>query len=52
MVAGSNNLYCAGYIESSTVNTANEIVGAEFELEQIFSRKATIFISVWAQIPA
>ena len=48
-VAGSNNLYCAGYVESGTVNTANEIVGAEFEQEQhIFAQGDNLYISMGA----
>jgi hypothetical protein len=27
-VAGSNNLYCAGYVQSSPINTANRLIGA------------------------
>jgi len=48
-VAGSNNLYCAGYVESGTVNTADEIVGAEDEIEQrIFAQGDAIYISMGA----
>lgn len=48
-VAGSNNLYCAGYIETGTVNTADEIVGAEFEQEKrIFSQGDNVYISMGA----
>lgn len=46
-VAGSNNLYCAGYVESGEVNTANEIVGAEDEQEQnIYAQGDNVYISM------
>ena len=46
-VAGSNNLYCAGYVETGEVNTANEIVGAEDEQEQnIYSQGDHLYISM------
>jgi len=48
-VAGSNNLYCAGYVETGTVNTANEIVGAEDEQEQnIYAQGDNVYISMGA----
>ena len=48
-VAGNNNLYCAGYVETGTVNTANEIVGAEFEQDQrIFAQGDNVYISMGA----
>jgi hypothetical protein len=48
-VAGSNNLYCAGYVETGTVNTADEIVGAEDEIEQrIFAQGDEVYISMGA----
>ena len=46
-VAGKNNLYCAGYVETGTVNTANEIVGAEDEAEQNnFAQGDNVYISM------
>jgi hypothetical protein len=46
-VAGNNNLYCAGYVETASVNTANEIVGAENEQEQnIYSEGDNVYISM------
>jgi hypothetical protein len=46
-VAGSNNLYCAGYVETADVNTANEIVGAENEAEQnIYAQGDNVYISM------
>lgn len=45
-VAGANNLYCAGYVESGTVNTSNKIVGAENEQEQyIYSQGNYLYIN-------
>ncbi|MGI8786463.1 MAG: hypothetical protein ACR2HG_01705 [Pyrinomonadaceae bacterium] len=46
-IAGSNNLYCAGYVESGTVNTDNKIVGAEFEQDQhIYKQGDNLYISM------
>lgn len=48
-VAGSNNLYCAGYVETGEVNTANEIVGAVEEQEQkLFAQGDDVYISLGA----
>ena len=48
-VASGNNLYCAGYVETGSVNTANEIVGAENEQEQnIYSQGDNVYISMGA----
>lgn len=48
-VAGSNNLYCAGYVETGAVNTANEIVGAEEEQEQnLYSQNDYVYVSMGA----
>jgi len=48
-VAGSNNLYCAGYVETGEVNTANEIVGAQDEQEQnIYAQGDNVYISMGA----
>lgn len=45
-VAGSNNLYCAGYIESGSVNTNYEIVGADNEKDQhIYAQGDFLYIS-------
>lgn len=44
-VAAGNNLYCAGYIQNSPVNTSYEIVGADREREQnIFQQGNYIYI--------
>lgn len=46
-IAGSNNLYCAGYVETGEVNTANEIVGAVEEQEQnIYAQGDDVYISM------
>ena len=48
-VAVNNNLYCAGYVETADVNTANEIVGAEDEQEQnIYAQGDNVYISMGA----
>lgn len=48
-VASGNNLYCAGYVQTSPVNTANKIVGAEDEQEQnIYAQGDNLYISVGA----
>jgi hypothetical protein len=45
-VAGSNNLYCAGYVSTSKVNREYEIVGGENEQEQfIYSQGNNVYIS-------
>lgn len=48
-IVSGNNLYCAGYISPSKVNTDYEIVGAENEQEQfIYAQGNYIYISVGA----
>ncbi len=48
-VAGSNNLYCAGYIETGSVNTSYEIVGADNEKDQhIYVQGDLLYISAGA----
>lgn len=48
-IVTGNNLYCAGYISPSKVNTGYEIVGAENEQEQfVYSQGNNIYISVGA----
>jgi hypothetical protein len=48
-LSGSNNLYCAGYVETGEVNTANEIVGAVEEQEQnIYAQGDNVYISMGA----
>jgi hypothetical protein len=46
-VAGANNLYCAGYVQTGEVNTSRKIVGAENEQEQnIYSQGNNVYISL------
>lgn len=46
-VAAGNNLYCAGYVETGTVNTESKIVGAENEQEQfIYGQGNNLYISL------
>jgi hypothetical protein len=48
-VAVRNNLYCAGYISPSKVDTKSEIVGAENEQEQfVYSQGNNVYISIGA----
>lgn len=48
-VAGANNLYCAGYVQTSPVNVDNKIVGAENEQEQfVYSQGQDMYISMGA----
>ena len=48
IVAG-NNLYCAGYVQSASINTANRIVGAEDEQEQnIYGQGDNLYVNVGA----
>ena len=48
-VVGKNNLYCAGYVEAGTIDTKNEIVGAEKEQEKnIFAQNDFLYINMGA----
>ena len=48
-VVGKNNLYCAGYVETGTVDFTNEIVGAENEQEKnIYAQNDYMYISMGA----
>jgi len=48
-VAGMNNLYCAGYVQSAKVDTSRKIVGAENEQEQnIYAQGDNVYINVGA----
>lgn len=48
-VAGANNLYCAGLIQSQKVDTSRKIVGAVNEQEQnVFSQGNEVYINVGA----
>ncbi len=35
-VAGRNNLYCAGYIQTNAISTANKIIGGQDEADKFF----------------
>ncbi len=46
-VAAGNNLYCAGYIQSSAIGTANKIVGANDEADQfLYSQNDFLYINM------
>lgn len=46
-VVGKNGLYCAGYVETGTVDYKNEIVGAEKEQEKnLYAQNDFVFISM------
>lgn len=48
-VVAGNNLYCAGYVQSASINTANRIVGAEDEQEQnIYGQGDNLYVNVGA----
>lgn len=48
-VAGANNLYCAGYVQTGKVDTSRKIVGAENEQEQnIYAQGNNVFINLGA----
>lgn len=48
-VAGMNNMYCAGYVQTANVDTSRKIVGAENEQEQnIYAQGNNVYINVGA----
>lgn len=48
-VAGANNLYCAGYVQTDKVDTSRKIVGAENEQEQnVYSQGNNVYINLGA----
>ena len=48
-VATGNNLYCAGFVESNTVDTSNKIVGAQNEQEKFtYSQGDNVYINLGA----
>lgn len=48
-VAAGSNLYCAGYVQTGSVNTANKIVGAEDEQEQnIYAQGDNLYVNMGA----
>ena len=48
-VAMQNNLYCAGYVQSSEINTRREVVGAEDEKDKhVFSQGDALYVNAGA----
>lgn len=48
-VAGRNNLYCAGYIQTSSVNTTNKLIGGLDEADRfIYAQNDAMFINMGA----
>lgn len=48
-VAAGNNLYCAGFVQTAPVNTANRIVGAQDEQEQnIYAQGDYLYVNMGA----
>lgn len=48
-VAGANNLYCAGYVQTASVNVDNKIVGAENEQDQfVYAQGQNLYVSMGA----
>jgi hypothetical protein len=48
-VAGSTNLYCAGYVQSSPIDTKNRLVGAVEEQEQFnFKQSDYVYVNMGA----
>lgn len=46
-VAGRNNLYCAGYIQSNAISTANKIIGANDEADRYnFTQNEFLYINM------
>ncbi len=46
-VAGRNNLYCAGYIQSNAVSTANKIIGGQDEADKfIYAQNDFLYINM------
>lgn len=48
-VASRNNLYCAGYVQSSPIDTSNQIIGGLEEQEQfIYSQGDVVYLNMGA----
>ncbi len=46
-VAARNNLYCAGYVQSSPIDTANKVVGAVEEQEQfVYAENDVVYVNM------
>ena len=48
-LAGGNNLYCAGFIQTSAISTGNRIIGGQDEADQyIYSQNDYLYINMGA----
>jgi hypothetical protein len=46
-IAGRNNLYCAGFIQSSAISTANKIIGGQDEADKFtYSQNDFVYINM------
>ena len=46
-IAGSNNLYCAGYIQSNAISTVNKIIGGQDEADKyIYAQNDFVYINM------
>ncbi|MEQ1606168.1 MAG: hypothetical protein ABL999_15000 [Pyrinomonadaceae bacterium] len=46
-IAGRNNLYCAGYIQSNAISTANKIIGGQDEAEKyLYAQNDYLYINM------
>ena len=46
-IAGSNNLYCAGYIQSNAISTVNKIIGGQDEADKyIYAQNDFLYINM------
>jgi hypothetical protein len=46
-LAGANNLYCAGYIQSNAISTANKIIGGQNEADHyLYSQNDFLYINM------
>ncbi len=46
-IAGRNNLYCAGYIQSNAISTANKIIGGQDEADKfIYAQNDFLYINM------
>lgn len=48
-IAGKNNLYCAGYIQTSAISTGNKIIGGQDEADRfIYAQNDYLYINMGA----
>lgn len=46
-IAGRNNLYCAGYIQTNAINTANKIIGGQDEADKyLYAQNDFLYINM------